>query len=416
MRIPNLIKNTGIYGVFGILSSLIPFILLSILTRYLTKQDYGLLAVFNIIIMFLGPMLTLEMQQALKREYVEKRNGFNQYVGTLLFTSSLLLFLFIFLISGLNLFIETFLGLPVYWIYIAFFIAFGKGQWLVLMSLFQIQDKALLVSIWGLISRVMLFASTVLLIVHFGFSWEGRAWSEFALNVLIQGPLCLVLLFKLYDIQWTFCWHRLKKMLSFSLPLVTVALANYVMMLSDRIFLSEMVGLDTVGVYSVAVQISSIMILLSGFFRPSWEAWVFRNLKNETEMGNRKTVIALYSFAAFIVFIAVFLVWALPFVLQFMVGESFRGASDYLTPLILGGVFFGLNVSLVPFLLYIKKTKVLNHIILFVALLNCGLNFILINKLGAIGAAVATAISYFIASCLIFSVVRKNYNLPWRLA
>lgn len=415
MRIPKLIKNTGIYGVFGILSSLMPFFLLSILTRYLTQDDYGRLAIFNILIMFLTPVLLLEMQQALKREYVEYKSDFNQYVGSLTLMTLFFLLLLIFLISGLSFFLDSLLGLPFYWVYIALFIAFGKVHWLVLMSLFQIQDKALLVSVWGLISRIILFVPTVLLIVFYDFSWEGRAWSEFIVNVFIQGPLCIFLLTRLYNLKWAICWQCLKAMAAFSLPLVPVAIANYVVMLSDRIFLTNMIGLETVGVYSVAVQISSIMILLSGFFRPSWESWVYRNLKNVSEEGNRKTVMALYGFGAIMAITGLFLVSVLPLILPFIVGEDFIGASDYFVFLILGGMLFGLHVALLPFILYIKKTRLLNYITIFMALLNCALNYIFIRNFGAIGAAQATAVTYFIGYCLTLKMVQQNHQLPWLL-
>ena len=90
----NILKKTVIYGFFNSLSTLIPFLLLPILTRYLSSEDYAIITVINIIILFLGAIFRLEVQAALKREYMEDRNNFAEYVS-----SALTVPIFIFVIS-----------------------------------------------------------------------------------------------------------------------------------------------------------------------------------------------------------------------------------------------------------------------------------------------------------------------------
>jgi len=49
----NLIKKVSIYTSANILVKAIPFLLLPVLTRYLSPSDYGIIAIFQVILAFL---------------------------------------------------------------------------------------------------------------------------------------------------------------------------------------------------------------------------------------------------------------------------------------------------------------------------------------------------------------------------
>jgi O-antigen/teichoic acid export membrane protein len=415
VRIPHILKNTTIYAFFGGLSALVPFLLLPVLTRYLTPEDYGRWAVFNILVMFIAPLIRLEMQDALKREYVEKKSDFGQYLGTATTLSCVILAVFLLLWGGLHFVTDQLFGMGLMWVLAVLLIAWGKAHWLNLMSLFQIQDKAMLASVWGFLMVLATFLATLYLVVVAGFSWEGRAWPELVMYFVIQAPLCLYLLSRLFKMKWGIDKAKLREMLAFSLPLVPVSVGGYLIMTADRIFLTEIEGLDSVGLYSVAVQITSAMLLLAGSFRPTWESWVFRNLQAPTPEGLRKTVLALYGFTLFLLMTAFGIIVVVPFVLPWLVGADFHGAETFIVWLAFSGFALGLNVILNPFMYFIKKTNILNYITLTVAALNCALNYVLIHKFGAIGAAQATFISYAIGSAAVLFFVVKYHKLPWLL-
>ncbi|CAN0602120.1 unnamed protein product, partial [Ectocarpus sp. 12 AP-2014] len=132
-----------IYGFFNSISTLIPFLLLPILTRYLSSEDYAIITVINIIILFLGAIFRLEIQAALKREYMENRNNFAKYVS-----SALTVPIFIFVISLIFFilfypFLPEFGGVPQLWTLVCFIIALGTAFSTYLSALYQIMDKAL---------------------------------------------------------------------------------------------------------------------------------------------------------------------------------------------------------------------------------------------------------------------------------
>lgn len=414
-RIPNILKKSSVYVFFNALSSAIPFVLLPILTRYLTPDSYGRLAMFNLLVMFLMPLMRLEMQDVLKREYVDHKSDFADYLSTATIFPALMLLLLLVIWGISQFFVDSLFGLSSFWLCLILLVTFGKVQWGNFIGLMQIQDRPFLCGMWGLGMTVFTFAVTIYLVVVKGFDWQGRLWPEFIIHFIILMPLTLYMYKRMFSMRWRFDTAKLKEMLVFSLPLVPVAMASYIIMTADRIFLTSMEGLETVGLYSVAVQISAIIGLLVSSFRPSWEVWVYRNLGDVSAEGMRKTVIAIYGYGFFLLCTAFGVVFILPHILPFLIGQDFLQSGAFMPWLVLAGVMLGLYTWMTPFILYIKKTKILNYITLFIAILNCVLNYILINKFGAIGAAQATFISYLVGFILLLATVEAHHKLPWFL-
>lgn len=414
-RIPNILKKSSIYFFFNSLSSAIPFVLLPILTRYLTPDSYGRLAMFNVLIMFLMPLMRFEMQNALRREYVEHKTDFNSYLSTATIFSGVMLMVFLIAWGISQTYIDGLFGLSNFWLCIILLVAFGKVQWGNFISLMQIQDRPFLCGMWGLGMTISIFSGTIYLIVVKDFDWQGRAWPTFFIHFVVLMPLTLYMYKRMFSMRWRFDKSKLKEMLTFSLPLVPVAMGTYFIMTADRIFLTNMEGLETVGLYSVAVQIAAVIVVLVSSFRPSWEVWVYRNLGDPSSNGMRKTVIAMYGYGLFLLIVAIGIVLILPFILPVIIGEAFLQSFEYMPWLISAGVMLGFYTWMAPFILYIKKTKILNYITLIIATLNCVLNYILISEVGAVGAAIATFVSYLVGFVLLLGVVIKHHKLPWLL-
>jgi len=85
-------------------------------------------------------------------------------------------------------------------------------------------------------------------------------------------------------------------------------------------------------------------------------------------------------------------------------------------PVISFALFFGMlkDTSLIG-LQITKRTKIIGIVIFFVAILNLGLNIILIPKFKIMGAAVATLLSQVIFFIVIFINAQKHYFIPYEI-
>ena len=79
----------------------------------------------------------------------------------------------------------------------------------------------------------------------------------------------LMLTKKRVAIGWLFDLQLLKKMLKFSAPLVISNIGVYIAIYMDRWLINLFLGLEEVGVYSVAIRIASIVALGTAVFQMS---------------------------------------------------------------------------------------------------------------------------------------------------
>jgi O-antigen/teichoic acid export membrane protein len=68
----SLFQSAGIYTAAHLLTASVPFLLLPILTRYLTPADYGIVAMFQVILGIVSALIGLSIHGAIGRQYFEK--------------------------------------------------------------------------------------------------------------------------------------------------------------------------------------------------------------------------------------------------------------------------------------------------------------------------------------------------------
>src|SRR5690606_15586791 len=64
-----LARSVGVYGLGNLFNSAVPFLLLPLLTRLLTREDYGLVAVFSALSTFVAPFCMLGLPTFLETQY-----------------------------------------------------------------------------------------------------------------------------------------------------------------------------------------------------------------------------------------------------------------------------------------------------------------------------------------------------------
>ncbi|NLE26818.1 MAG: oligosaccharide flippase family protein, partial [Clostridiaceae bacterium] len=65
----SLFQSAGIYTITSGINAAIPFLLMPILTRYLTPLDYGTVAMFGVLLSFVAPFTGLSINGAIARQY-----------------------------------------------------------------------------------------------------------------------------------------------------------------------------------------------------------------------------------------------------------------------------------------------------------------------------------------------------------
>jgi O-antigen/teichoic acid export membrane protein len=104
-----------------------------------------------------------------------------------------------------------------------------------------------------------------------------------------------------------------------------------------------------------------------------------------------------------------------PALLPTLASERYASAAIIVPWVIAGMVVDGSNTMVAAGLFIHRKTKQIMTVVLSAAVFNVGLNIILVPRIGILGAAIATLVSYVLASCALAFAGRRflPVKLPW---
>lgn len=190
---------------------------------------------------------------------------------------------------------------------------------------------------------------------------------------------------------------RAKTLLQDSWPLLLSGVAVMVYMRIDQIMLGEMIGHEAVGIYTAAVRISELwyfipMIIVSSVFPSIIEA---KKLSETVYMQRLQGLYDLMVLVALVVVIP--MTFLSDWIIESLFGASYAEAGAVLAIHIWAGIFVGLGVASGKWYLIEEMSSYLFCRAIIGALINVGLNLLLIHEYGVKGAAMATLLSYFVA-------------------
>jgi O-antigen/teichoic acid export membrane protein len=239
------------------------------------------------------------------------------------------------------------------------------------------------------------------------FAWAGLVESS-------VGAAGLVIAYRQrgYSIKaWRFSRDTAESLLRDSWPLVFSAVLTMAYLRIDQVMLGNMVGNEELGNYSVAVQISE-----AWFFIPmAISTSVFPALVEADSISDELFYAHLQRLYRFMVFLAYGFALPVMFyadkIMLVLFSSAYAEAGPLLAILAWTGVFTSLGSARELLILEKNWTKVGLLSIALGGAANILLNIFLIPYYGALGAVVATIISYWAAvhgTCFLFKPLRKT--------
>ena len=203
-------------------------------------------------------------------------------------------------------------------------------------------------------------------------------------------------------------------MLRYGFPLVWSALMALLLDASGRYFLARFQSLAEVGRYTVGIKITNILSM--GFLQPFGNAWagaVFP-IAHRPNAAITYTKIMGYALLVGTLLSAMAILFG-PFLIRIFAGRAYVGVQSLLPWLLLPVVFRLLEYwSSLP--IYLKyKTKWLGPLGTAGAATCIVLNYFLVPRLGALGAAISWPAALAASICLMTVFGRRYYPLPFDL-
>jgi O-antigen/teichoic acid export membrane protein len=404
--IKKLSSNILIYGGTNVIKSLVPFLMLPILTLYLSVEDYGVLSLVEVSILFLAPFISLNINSAINIEFYKlNKVDLKQYITNAIFLSFIVLFICLFLVFLFQSFILKALGLSsdlILWLPIFAFLRIISS---VVLGLYQVSDNAKKFAYFTFFQTFIDFVLSYLLVVFYKFGYLGRLEGIY-IALSISTILGIYILQKQQYFSFKIVTKYSKEILSYGVPLIPHVLGGVVLAMSDRYFISYFIDNEQVGYYSVAYQISALMLLVGVSVNQAWSPMLFRYLKDIHLNQDKIKKITFILFGLFLI-AGISIYFLSDFIFSLLVDEKFYQAKEYFPYLLIGFVFQSFYYLITNYLFFYKKTVLLAKLTFSSALVNIVLNYLFIIKYGVIGVAYATAITYVVYFIVVFIIVNR---------
>ncbi|CCK75586.1 similar to capsular polysaccharide protein [Oleispira antarctica RB-8] len=397
----SLSRNVIIYGGSNAIKSLVPVLMLPILTAYLTPSEFGVLSLIETTILFLSPFILLNINSAIGVEFFKLEHSELKLYITNALLLSLLSFIIIYgVFFAFQYEISQWIGIDNEMVILLAVFSILRVISQISLGLMQVSQKVKTFALFSLGQTLLDFFLSYIFVVFFLSGMEGRLegvyGSFFVVSVIGFYFLFVGDYIGKINLQYT------KSILKFGVPLIPHVIGGTIMAMSDRYFISYYFGSAEVGLYSIAYQMSALMLLASTSVNQAWAPMLFKLLKD----NNKRTIRQVTSLLAGVFIVAAFCIYMLEDVLFYIfVNDDFFLAKQYFPYLLLGFLFQSFYFLATNKFFYEKRTGLLASITILGALLNLLLNYIFINDFGVIGVAYATCLTWFIF-CLVVLLVR----------
>lgn len=409
----SLVRTFSVYTISNLLNAALPFLLLPILTRWLTPAEFGILAIYQVITGLLTPVISVGAESAISTEFYERdKTGFRS-----LWTNSHVLSIGIFIVlllvtvvlwqSGVGLF-----GVPGKWLVIGCVFALCASLIEKHLTWLRMQGKAVWYGIFRISRTAMDFGLSVGLVLFWSQTWQSRATGEWVVGALFTLGVILYHLAR-GSFSRSITKKELSWLLVFGSPLILHTLSAVLVNFADRFILEDMLGGESVGIYTVAYQIGLVIHLAQNSFNQAWVPWFFEQLKHVNERIKLRLVRITWLYVVAMAISIALLMLVLPLLLMVFVDDAYVGVGELVFWVAVGYAFNGVYKMVVNYLIYLKRTVIVGISTFAAAAVNIGLNIWLIGIMGVKGAAIATAITFAFHLLFVWYVCQRAYPMPW---
>ena len=300
------IKNSGKYGLGIVLAKFGGFITLPIYFKYLTIEDFGIISVFQAILVFLNPLYSLILCDSVARFYYEWKDEIKKKKISSIFLSSILFSIIlsiIFYFFG-KMFVIFFFDIQSYDYIIPLLIttAFFNNLSLIPIVILKANQEIKKYNVLVLLTFFINSTISLVLIIIFELGVLGYLYGTL-ISTLLLGFYYFFYMTKKFGIYLNF--KLLNDSFKFSLPLLPAGIIENLSNSLDRILLTYIFDLKIVGIYDLANRIGTIIQAVNQSIKSAWVPLIFDETTSVNKIKTGPKVYAYLSvyYVSFMIFI-----------------------------------------------------------------------------------------------------------------
>lgn len=406
-------KLSGGYFVSTIINNALPFLLLPVLTRYLTTADYGIVTLFTAYVSIAGSFTGSSVNSYIAKHFFDQtREQIAIITGNAFFITAAFHLVFAFLVILIYRFFPELLGISLTWALLIPVTSFSFMVFQMALGIIRNQSKVFTFGVHQIGNTATNALLSLLLVTIILLSWQGRVLGILLAN-LISAVVAIYYLKNKGFIVFSFNSHQFKDQFSFVFALLPKSLQMVMVSRLGLFFMQIYFAKELLGIYAVGFQISYVVMILITTLNLSWSPFFFKQLADKENMNKLYVTRMLYLQIILVLLGFVFVNAISGFILRLMTTPDFYSAKQFIPWLTLGMVFNGFSLFLLPVLIkqnqqkYITKISLFNIAFMFLAY------FVMVSFFDYMGIVYAYIVTYVSFFAMIAYKSNDVLKLPW---
>lgn len=402
-----LLKNTLLFAIGNLGTKLINFLMVPLYSYVLTTEEYGIIDFVFTFITVLIPIISLNICEAIQRFSLDSQADHGK-----IYTNSIMINLigFVVVVLSYPLIVKIFNNLNTAFIitsYICFYALYMSTT-----CMLRGKEELFEYTICNIMLTLLICILNCIFLVCMRMGLDGY-FLAYTLSYALVAGMAFVLgkQWKYLSLSYIDIFFA-KKLATFSIALVPNAFLWWIVNSSDRIMVSSMCGYAENGLYAMAYKIPSLLSVFSTIFM---QAWGFSAIR-EKECGDNEDYqnVVFQNLATFMGIVAIGMMVILKPIVTILLSDNYKESWRY-SPFLLVGFFMVSLASFAGTTYYVNKDSVRQmYSAIGGALINVILNLLLIPRIGANGASVATCIAYvFIFLYRVYDTRKEVKLIVW---
>ena len=400
--------NGSLFSLFSFINQGISFLLLILLASYIAPAEYGKLSLFNTIVQFMGYFVALSTQGYLSVSYFKRgKNFFRQDFSSICFISIIFTVLFSILTIVFGKWIAEQSNLPVAYLWYAIIISFFGLYQHMWLDYNRIREK---IGVYGVIScgsAILNLVLSLYLVIYAGQNWAGRVYAHLICACLF-GFIGVVYFFQQKLFTKAISWNNIKMVAFWGIPLIPHLASVWIKQGGDRFIINHFHSVEDVGLFSFALNLTSVIIIIGSAFNSSNSVSIFKILANNDISNVEKqkqlkrqskniSIITLVASSAVVIGVCVCVPLLLP---------RYTSSIPYFLILSLSGIGQCFYFLFCNYLFYYSKNKQIMYVTFFTAVFHLGLS-ILLTRYSLFLTCAIYVITQIVITVLIYKMSRR---------
>jgi O-antigen/teichoic acid export membrane protein len=428
-QIKKLAGQTLVYGLSNMLGRFLNYLLIPLHTAVLGTFFFGKLTYIYSSTAILLVLLTYGLETGFFRFASKKGEDYNKVVGTSLYSIIFTTSLFILLSVVFKNLWQGYFEVSNYRIviYVVLIISFDVLNAIPFAKL-RIDErpvKFMFVKLIGIFVNIVLNLFYLLLCRKLseagntGFLariYNPELVLDYVLiaNLVSSAVTFIVLLPEIIKVKPSFDFSLLKRIMSYSFPILLIGLAGQFNDQIDKLLIPKLINdpnpMEQLGIYAANFKLSVLMVLFIQMFRYAAEPFFFKNSESADAKKLYSEVMNYFVIFGLIIFLGV--MFYIDIFKYFIDKEFWEGL--YVVPILLiAKLIFGILFSLSIWYKVSDKTYYGILIAGIGATITIVLNVILLPRIGYIGSALASLLSYSVMLAVSYYLSTKHYLIKF---